>query len=428
LPPARTDIAHYTARVLPALSELAEVVLWTDQKEWDQSLRMRFEVRDFSLGRMPWVELNRADANFYNIGNNPLFHSSIWQISRRHAGIIVLHDLRLHHFFDDIFRVNWRDLDSYLAVMEGYYGEEGRKDAAECFHSNARNIDYMAQHYPLTQLAVENQLGVVVHTPEAFELLSPQSSCPIVLAPLPFTARKAMERKTPTAPYRLIIFGYIGKSRRVNSVLKALAEIPEKDSFHLDIYGDILSEEEQLRAQIRALNLKQHVTLHGFATESRLDEALAKADLAINLRNPTMGEASGSQLRIWSHSLPSLVSDSGWYSTLPRDTVMFVRIDDNEIDDIKKGLRSLATDPENLAQMGRRGRKVLDEQHTPQMYARALIDIAEQSKSFNALISANRLAERSGMLLSEWLSPSQINSTGENVAREIFELGRRLGE
>ena len=426
LPPARTDIAHYTTRVLPVLSELADVTLWTDQREWDQSLKKHAEVRSFRLGRIPWVELNRADANFYQIGNNPLFHSSIWQISRLHAGIVGLHDLRLHHFFDDIFRVNWRDLDSYLAVMENYYGEEGRRDAAECFRSNAGNIDYMAERYPLTQFAVEHQLGIVVHTREAYDALSRNQECPIVLAPLPFAAGgrvQSISVKLNGPPYRLIVFGYIGRSRRLNSVLRALAEMPEKAQFRLDVYGDILDEENQLRAQIRALDLKPQVTLHGFATEARLDEALSQAHLAINLRYPTMGEASGSQLRIWAHRLPALVSRVGWYQTLPPDTVAFVRTDENEIADIQMHLRALLTDARAFTAMGERGHKLLEAQHAPARYARTLVEMANLSQKVRARVTADRLAERVGGLLGEWVSASAVGEAGENVAKQVFEIG-----
>src|SRR5882672_433535 len=172
LPPAKTDIAHYTARVLPALARLAEITLWTDQRNWDKALEQHAEVRTYRIQRMPWAELNRADASFYQIGNNPLYHGAIWQVSRLHAGIVVLHDFSLHHFFDGLYRVQWRDLTSYLAVMETYYGETGRLDAAESYDNDARNIGYMAERYPLTQLAVENALGVVVHTKESFTALS----------------------------------------------------------------------------------------------------------------------------------------------------------------------------------------------------------------------------------------------------------------
>ncbi len=360
LPPAKTDIAHYTTRVLPALSALADVTLWTDQREWDPALKAQAEVRTFKLARMPWAELNRADANFFQIGNNPLFHGPIWQISRLHAGVVVLHDLRLHHFFDGLFRVKWRDLNSYLAAMENYYGEVGRRDAIECFHNDARNIAYMAERYPLTQLAVENALGVVVHTQETYDALASDSLCPIVLAPLPFARRPIPPlsnetAKRPGPPYRLIVFGYLGKNRRLQSLLKALADLPERAQFFLDIYGDILDEEDQVRGQIRALGLKQQTTLHGFTTERKLDEALARAHLAINMRHPTMGEASGSQLRIWSHGLPALVSQVGWYASLPAETVAFVRTDENEVPDIQSHLRALLSDPAAFAAMGERG-------------------------------------------------------------------------
>ena len=47
------------------------------------------------------------------------------------------------------------------------------------------------------------------------------------------------------------------------------------------------------------------VQLHGYTPEKELNKVLEKSHLAINLRYPTMGEASGSQLRIWYHALPS---------------------------------------------------------------------------------------------------------------------------
>jgi glycosyltransferase involved in cell wall biosynthesis len=426
LPPARTDIAHYTTRVLPALAAHAEVTLWTDQRDWDQDLKKQVEVRTFRLGRIPWVELNRADANIYNIGNNPLFHGGIWQISRLHAGVVVLHDFRLHHFFDGLFRVKWRDLGSYQAAMENYYGDEGRKDAAESFRSDARNIAYMAEKYPLTKLALENALGVVVHTQEAHDVLASDLECPIVLAPLPFSAGHGAgrTRRTESAdqPYRLIVFGYIGRNRRLQSLLKALGELPERSRFRLDVYGEILDEEDQLRAQIRELDLKQQVTMHGFTPEAALDRALSEAHLAINLRYPTMGEASGSQLRIWSHRLPALVSRVGWYASLPPDTVALIRTDENEVSDIQAQLRTFLADPERFARMGERGRAQLEADHSPAVYAQSIVAMARSAGHWRSRIAAMRLADRAGALLGEWIAPNEIAAAGQDVARRIFEL------
>ena len=426
LPPAKTDIAHYTTRVLPALCKLAEVTLWTDQRYWDATLEEQVEVRSFRLERMPWAELNRADVCLYQIGNNPLFHGSIWQISRLHAGVVVLHDFHLHHFFDGIYRVKRRDLDSYLAVMEAYYGDEGRRDAAESFANEARNIGYMAERYPLTRLAVENALGVVVHTQESYDALSRDADWPVVYAPLPFDSGPTSSENTARqdAPqYRLIVFGYIGRNRRLDALLQALAELPERAQFQLDVYGDILDEEERVRSQVRALDLKRQVTLHGFTSEAELDRALSRAHLAINLRYPTMGEASGSQLRIWAHELPSLVSKAGWYASLPAEAVAFVRTDANEVLDIQASLRAFLADPRAFSLMGKRGRRVLEERHSCEQYAKTIVEMAQRSEDFRARAASLKLAERTGILLSEWLGPNAIAGAGENVAREILGFG-----
>jgi glycosyltransferase involved in cell wall biosynthesis len=425
LPPAKTDVAHYTTRVLPALSKLADVTLWTDQDKWDNGVEQYAEVRHYRLNRMPWVDLNRADASIYQIGNNPLFHGAVWQVSRLHAGVIVLHDFRLHHFFDGLYRVQWRDLNSYLAVMEMYYGEEGRREAAESFRNDARNIQYMAERYPLTHLALENALGIIVHTQESYDALAPEAKWPIVYAPLPFAVSNQSStkpRRSHGPPYHLIVFGYIGRNRRLEAVLKALADLPEKDQFHLDVYGNILDEEKQVRARIRSLDLKKQVTLHGFAPEAKLDEALATAHLAINLRYPTMGEASGSQLRIWAYGLPSLVSQVGWYGSLPPDAVAFVRTDDNEVADIKARLRAFLANPAAFSEMGEHGRKELAERHTPEQYAKTIVEMAREAWDFRARAASFKLAQRAGVLLSEWLGPDPSREACDNVAREILHL------
>ena len=82
LPPARTEIGHHTARILPALSRHAEVVLWTEQQQWDTGLEKYARVRTFDPEELSWRELNRADLTFYNIGNNADFHLKILQASR----------------------------------------------------------------------------------------------------------------------------------------------------------------------------------------------------------------------------------------------------------------------------------------------------------------------------------------------------------
>lgn len=423
LPPAKTDIAHYTTRVLPELARVSEVTVWTDQAKWEPDLARLFDVRRFRADRAPLSELNVADINIYNIGNNPDFHGGIWEVSRLVSGVVVLHDFRLHHFFDGIFRVKHRDLHSYLAVMERYYGERGRLAAMYCFQNDAKNIDEMAERYPLTEFAFANALGAVVHTAEAFASLVEKAFCPVAYAPLPFPNRTLTRvSRNKEAQYRLIVFGYIGRNRRLESILRALAQSEYKDRYQLDVFGSILNDERQLRGLINSLGLSNRVTLHGFKTEAELDEALSQADLAINLRHPTMGEASGSQLRIWAHGLPSLVSKVGWYASLPAETVSFVRTDEHEVEDIQAHLRAFADNPELFAEMGERGRRVLEQKHSPKEYTEAVLELAQAAMAFRPRLAGLELAQRAAHLATDCFSPNLIDESFHRVAAEVHDM------
>lgn len=428
LPPAKTGIADFVSGVLPALTERARVTLWTDQTKWDRSIEKHAEVRAYRLEQMPWVELNRADLNFYNLGNNHLFHGSIWQVARRQPGAVILHDLRLHEFFDSLYRRQWQDTDGYLAQMETHYGEEGRNAAAESVKNGATAIHLLAERYPLTALALENSLGVLVHTREAYEELKQANRWLLAYAPLPFSPKlqspQAMEQRKERhangPPYRLIVFGFINRNRRLDVLLQALAQFPQKDIFLLDIYGEVW-DPGHIRKQIQSLGLDRQVTLRGFAPESDLDVALNSADLAVNLRYPTMGEASISQLRIWAHALPSLVTRTGWYGSLPDSVVAHVR-PEHEALDIQSHLSAFLADPERFAQMGERGRRLLAEQHSVEAYVEAILDLAVQAQEFRPRAVAYKLAERAGTSMSAWADALVSDEALRRVAEEIYVL------
>ncbi len=422
LPPAPTDIAHYTSRILPALSDVAEVTLWTTKRHWAGSLEKFAEVRRYGLNRPPWRELNRADVTFYNLGNNPRFHFSIWHMSGAHPGVVVLHDFSLHHFFDWVYREHYQSRKLYLAVMEKLYGPGSVGDARECFNTNAANINRMSSRYPLTQLALLNTLGVLVHTQQNLEALKPTLICPLAYAPLPFPAPAEVPARPIGPPYRLIVFGYLGKNRRIDSILEALAQLPEKALFRLDIFGSILENESSIHQRIRSLRLSELVKVHGFVPERRLEEALATSHLAINLRFPTVGEASGSQLRIWSHALPSLVSQVGWYRSLPAGAVGFVRYDENEVGDIQNHLLDLLQEPLKFTEMGLRGLAELSNTHSPKAYARRVIEIAEMAMQFRRQSAAQSLATRASIPLKQWLPSTEVEDVLKHVVEKAVSL------
>jgi glycosyltransferase involved in cell wall biosynthesis len=424
LPPAKTGIADYTWRLLPALRKRVDITLWTDQKTWDRCLEDYAEVRSYQPAQMPWVELNRGHVSIYHIGNNPLFHGAIWQISQRHSGLVVLHDLRLQNFFAGVYRDLWNDREGYVREMTRYYGQPGRQDA-EAFWDGHLTVEYLREHYPLTELAVDNALGIVIHAQEELEELIQVSSRPIVCAPLPYpvvpSADQPQEAKqpdrVPRPPYQLIVFGYMHLNRRLEALLQALATMPERDQFHLHIYGE-LWDEDLVRSQIRLLRLDDVVTVHGFVSAGELQAALRAAHLAVNLRYPTMGEASISQLQIWEHALPTLVTAAGWYANFPPEAVAFVR-PAHEIEDIQAHLKAFLTDPEHFAGMGAQGRRILEEHHNPETYVDILIQLASEAVEGRELGAWHQLLNRVHGEINAWGSPFSIQRAAFGLRPEV---------
>lgn len=419
LPPAPTDIASYTMRLLPALQERAEIILWTNQSTWCSEIEDYAKVRNYKLEQMPWAEINQGDLNIYQIGNNPDFHADIWQISRQCPGLVILHDSKLQDFFTILYKEKWGDRQGYLEQMQLYYGSRG-KEAAEAFWLGAVSTDFMAEHYPLTHLALENAVGVITHNQEDYNSLGQEKRWLVGYLPLPYKSKfnnlpKIQLNASP--PYKLIIFGYINAKRRLEIVLEALSTFKIKNAFTLDIYGQIWNK-NLVKEKIKTLGLSDQVKIHGFVKELVLEKALANADLAINLRYPTMGEASGSQLRIWSHALPSLVTKIGWYASLPKDTVAFVS-HDHELEDIQQQLQNFLDNPKEFATMGKQGKKLLEKQHTPEIYAQAIIDFSEKVCQSRSQSVAYQLAKKVGKQINNWvdypLSEQEVKRTAEAI-------------
>jgi glycosyltransferase involved in cell wall biosynthesis len=423
LPPAHTDIAHFTGRILPALHRVARVTLWTEQDEWAPELEEYAAVERFHPDSVPWERLNRADVTVYNIGNNCEYHAAIWSVSRRHPGITILHDVRLQEMCAYWYRWIHGDREGYLRVMERTYGPEGRRDG-ELFWEDQLTMPYLVEHYPVTGWGAENARGMVVHTEDALETARREACGPAACVPLPYPASPRYGHglsRDAGPPYRLIVFGYIHPNRRLESVLEALAELPvrEREQFRLAIYGE-LWDPELIRRRIWSLAIEDLVEIQGFVPERELDEALEAAHLAINLRYPSMGEASGSQLRIWNHALPSLVTPVGMYARLPEDTVGFVR-HDHEIEDLHRHWRTLQAAPEQMARLGLNGRRCLEERHTPEGYARTIVEFACTLQHRGESRSLYWTSERAADAMRPWMLTG-MEPFSRRVATELLAM------
>jgi glycosyltransferase involved in cell wall biosynthesis len=426
LPPRRTGIADYTAFLLPTMLQACDVTLWTDQNEWDPGLDRITRVSRYDPDDPPWRELHRGDLCLYHIGNNAACHGNILKMSRRLPGLVEVHDLCLHEMFAGLYRELWDDRTGYIRLMERWYGAAGRADA-ESFWSGKCNAADLSERYPLTQAVIEGALGVVVHTQQAVEVLSKTPGCPVLFTPLPRAVQRNLPRflsyeRKRLSSFRLLVFGHIGANRRLEQFLHAWGTLPKtaRDSFKLDVCGEIWDLEIINRA-IRAHGLEGHVELHGYVSEQELIRFVRSAHLAINLRFPTMGEASGSQLFLWEFGVPSVVTRVGWYATLPEQVAAFVN-PGAERADIQRILLAFLDAPSTFAEIGEAGRRLLHSQHSAQGYVKSLCDFAAESIASNQFRVANYLAQRAGEAMSPWSAHLAGRTPYFSTAREIQDI------
>jgi hypothetical protein len=193
----------------------------------------------------------------------------------------------------------------------------------------------------------------------------------------------------------------------------------------LDIYGEI-DDPKTLRQRIDTLNQKHIVRVHGYAPLEDLDRALSTAHVAINLRYPTMGEASASQLRIWEHALPSLVTRVGWYASLSPEAVAHVR-PDNEVTDIRMHLETFIQDPERFARMGQHGRRLVQSEHHAKAYVNTIVSLVSMARELKLRHAAFDLAQRAGAIIGAWSTQMKTDSDApKRVAEKIHSITAQI--
>lgn len=361
-----------------------------------------------------------ADAVFYNFGNHAGFHRPILQAALAVPGVAVLHDLNMQHFFAR-YALSPSSVKAYLAVMRRHHGEEGEADARR-FVANEIGIDALVDRYPLPLAAADRAIAIVGHNRTGMQTLAQQTRLPSYYLPLStrFLDVAASVRQPAVPPYRLIVFGFIGANRRLSSTLHALAALSDRSLYTLDIYGAV-EESVGVAQLVEELGLHSQVRVHGFVPTEELTAALHDAHLAVNLRCPTMGEASGSQLRIWAHALPALVTRIGWYADLPEDAVAFVEPED-EVSSLVGHLQAFHRDQRPYLAAGQRGREIALAEHSPDQYADGLLQIAAAAPAQHRHRAAIDMAAAMSQVLLDLMDPAAVRLVAPGPARVIADL------
>jgi len=408
-----TEIARYSQAILPALHKKFSLGLVTDAEDNDSD--EKFECEKQVVGMEP--------IHIYNIGNSHM-HCSILQLAMQQAGVVILHDVSLFELGLAYARKN-ADF-SLREVFLNEYGVQSVKAFDDMFggstyawhgHSQQQYDNFVAS-YPLFQSFISNARGIVVHSEFSQKRVERIYDGPVIKLELPYAAPStAIIAREHEEPCQIVFCGHAGPNRRLREFIQAWAEASQPDFFRLSLYGAI-DKADEIMALAAELGLAELINIVGFVSENELDEALSASHLAVNLRNPTMGETSASQLRYWSKGLPSIVTDIGWYSELPHDVVIKVS-PNREKQDIISILEKFISGDHSYYERGANGCKHLAEKHSIDRYVSCLA--AYVAKIEKRRFVTSEVDERLIGLLASMCEDTEDSALFENVVKKISE-------
>ncbi|MEP6609772.1 MAG: glycosyltransferase [Burkholderiaceae bacterium] len=388
-PPQQSGIADYAYQLAARLvgSGVETTVITT---AGSATLLANCEIReciDASDAAVP------ADAlPVFQLGNNLAFHGFQPELLARLGGVVHLHDPVLHHLHVD--RTLARREGSYWDDLHQWYGpavvaavrrmvERGAPPWTHAavmdlpfFEPYLRHADAAIVHSQYAAARIRDRMpGLRVH--------SVAQSYSIAIAP-PHAAR--------SGPLTLGIFGWVEPHKRIDMVLRAIAILRDRGvALELEICGHAGAASADTANLIRALGLNGVVHMRGHMEAAAFVAAIARVDLCVNLRDPTMGETSAVVTQALQLGTPVIVSDVGWYAELP-ECVLKIPAADGAIDALVAHLARLATDRGEVAALARATRhyaqQMLDPDRVATRYVAVLAEEAAERDRRRAIEGA----------------------------------------
>src|SRR5829696_1762894 len=369
LGPQRSGIADYSEELLPHLAAAgADVTLFVEGfRPADGGPAGRFEVRDYRRDPEALASLGEFDAAVYHMGNDHRYHAGVFDAMRAHPGVVVFHDFALQDFFLGLARQRG-DMRVYLDEVAACHGEEARREAEEALERGAtpaacaRPLDF-----PLNCRLARGAEGIIVHSDwgrARFEQIAPgvpvgrvnHHVTPAAAASLPRGPRDARE------PVRLASFGLITPDKGIERALRALAHLRDAYDFRYTLVGDPNSYFD-VRALVRECGLEDRVEITGHVSLEEFERRIGETDVALNLRERTVGETSGSLCRVMAAGVCAVVSAVGWFGELPDDCVVKVEPGAHADGLLRAYLARLIEDAQLRARLGANARRHVLEFH-----------------------------------------------------------------
>src|SRR5439155_15525946 len=171
-----------------------------------------------------------TDLRIYQLGNNP-HHEFVYREAMAHPGVVVLHDVVLHHLIVEMTLARG-DVEGYVSALRANHGSAGAawgRGRAAGLHSEMGNF-----LLPASIDVANRSRAVIVHNRYSADRLRDLGvRTPIHVVPHPYEPQEdARSRRNEirekhgfTADHRVIgLFGFLTSAKRSEVVLEAFAQ------------------------------------------------------------------------------------------------------------------------------------------------------------------------------------------------------------
>jgi glycosyltransferase involved in cell wall biosynthesis len=385
LPPQPSGISEYSLGIVRSLVNYCDLDLWTEGEVHRDILPVRSVYR-YDLMPMADVlsKLKEYNAVVYNMGNNHLYHSHMYEILDSFPGIVILHDYVMHHFFLGYYRERKKSMESYFNLIRAYYGIEGEREVVESLKKGKGvHEDDRVLSYPLCEPIILRSLGLVVHTEFARSRIEPFALCPTSLIRHPLLSLEVKEEDFYFEKEKFYIFigGEITPNKLVDRIITAFARYPRLSELKSRIRILVVGPDRtgRLESLIKEHRLEDIFIYLGHREEHLFNFYISNANMCINLRYPTMGESSGVLIRCLQFGKPTIVTRVGFYDEIPDEAV--IKIPYGRESEIPKIVEDYIRNP-YYEEVGIRGKSYVYKEHSLEKYIIKLIELIDKSKAF----------------------------------------------
>jgi hypothetical protein len=289
MPPERTGIAHYSAMLLPELRKKLDIDVVP-----------------------PKHQALTTEHRIYQLGNNP-HHEWIYVEALKTPGVIVLHDVVLHHLIVEMTLARG-DADAYAAALRASHGEVGEawaRGRAAGLHSEMGNF-----LLPASIEVANRSRAVIVHNRWAADLLRSFG----VVTPIHVVPHPSRGPHPQPSPSRKVagVFGFLTSAKRGEVILEAMTKTRDVE---LLVVGEAAPNIDASKFRTT-----------GYVPDEEFDAYFARVDRIVNLRYPTAGETSGTLIRAFEAGKPVAVSDYAQFAEYPDECVVKVPFGAGEVD------------------------------------------------------------------------------------------------